>query len=214
MIVTEFVKAICSVCPCKFNPAGNANQNMDPPQIPFQTQPTSTASTVERAVSVSMSRTHAITASSLSSPQVPSSSQQERDYSQFTSSPVEQARSYHPQELGRESASSWSPAHGKRLGPREQNSRPYVPDSQLSSEDLDVHGYQSSRHVSEGNEHISKSSTTETNALLSAVQEAAQLYDLPPAVLEQVVARVVREEGFPQLVSNLLLPELLSFMIF
>lgn len=205
MIVTEFIKTICSVCPCKFNPVGNANQNMDPPQIPVQTQPTT--SIVERAVSVSMSRTHATTASSLSSPQVPSSSQQERDYSQFTSSPVEQAGSYHPRELEWESTTPRSPAYRNRLSPREQSSRLYLPDSQLSSQDPDVHGYQSSRHISEGNEHISKTSTTETtNALLSAVQEATQLYDLSPTALEQVVARVVREEGFPQLVSDLLFP--------
>lgn len=212
MIVTEFVKTICSVCPCKFNPAGNANQNMDPPQIPFQTQPT--ASTVERAASVYIFRTQATTAPTLSSPQVASSSQQERDCSQFTSSPVDQARSYRPQKLGRESTMSWSPADRNQLGPREQSSRVYLPDSQFSSQDPEVHGYQSSRHISDGNEHISKSSTTETtNALLSAIQETTQLYDLSPTALEQAVARVVREEGFPQLVSNFLVPELLSFMV-
>lgn len=179
---------------------------MDPPQIPLQTQPSTSA--VERAVS--MSRAYAPTASSLSSPQVPGSSQQEKDSSQFTSSPVEQTRSYHPQELGRESTMSWTP-FGNRPGPTEQSSRQYLPDSQLSSQDPDVHGYQSSR-IPEGNEHISKSSTTKTaSALLSAVQETTQLYDLSPVALEQVVAKVVHEEGFPQLVRNFSLPELSSF---
>ncbi len=189
MIVTEFINTICSVCPCKFNPAGNATQYMDPPQIPFQTQPT--ASTVDHAISASMSRTHAPAGSSLSSPQVPSSSQQERDYSQFTSSPVEQARPYHSQELGRESRALWTPANGNRPVPGPQGSGLYFPDSQLSSQNVDGH---SSTHISEENERDPKNTATETaGALLSAVQETTQLYDLPPAALEQIIGRVVRE---------------------
>lgn len=178
---------------------------MDPPQIPFQTQPTA-ASTVDRAISASMSRTFAPAGSSLSSPQVPSSSQQERDYSQFTLSPVEQARPYHSQEPGRESKAPWTPTHGNRPVPSPQGSGLYFPDSQLSSQNVDSHWHQSSTHISEENECDPKNTATETaGALLSAVQEATQLYDLPPAALEQIVGRVVREEGFPKLVRNFLL---------
>ncbi|KAK7047606.1 hypothetical protein VNI00_006374 [Paramarasmius palmivorus] len=42
-----------------------------------------------------------------------------------------------------------------------------------------------------------------TDPILASLRDATKLYDLPPSKLEAVVAQVIREEGFVQLMENL-----------
>ncbi|KAK2464211.1 hypothetical protein APHAL10511_003668 [Amanita phalloides] len=202
-IATEFINTICTVCPCKFTPSGISNQNMDPPQIPPRAQPTTLA--IDNAIPASMFRYSTASALSLSSPQIPSSSQQERDYSQFTSSPAtvdmeKSSRISHSQGTVREHEVAWTPEFGNHSIPAEQSSKFYLPWSQLSSQDVD----RTSRLTQGDNEHKRGTSSTETgDTFFSALQEATQLYDLSPTILEQLIAKVVREEGFPRLLESL-----------
>ncbi|KAF8623099.1 hypothetical protein AX15_006510 [Amanita polypyramis BW_CC] len=220
-VVTEFINVICTVCPCKLNPADNTTlssvqvqgsnfvaKNMGPPQVPPRVElsvPTADRTVSAVHIPALISKHRAPSDKEAPTLQL-SSSQYASSCSQFTSSPTnvdaEHLRSYTLQEPVRESGTStWMPEFGNRSVQAEQYTRPIIPESQLSSQGTEAHRHQTSCPTLEGSGVRTRSEATDN--FLSVVQSASQLYDLSPAALEQIVGKVVREEGFPRLLESL-----------
>ncbi|KAF8635204.1 hypothetical protein AX17_003980 [Amanita inopinata Kibby_2008] len=152
----------------------------------------------------------------LSSPQFASSSQHGQDSSRFTSSPTNAHQNHPVSRRPRVAASEVPLHHTSNLNEyatvpnrveRQRQPNPDAYESQLdhfspqnpgSKNDESVDSIGSQIYASREN----TSATQVTDEILQSLQDATRLYSLPPANLERIVANVVREDSFKQLVKS------------
>jgi hypothetical protein len=142
-----------------------------------------------------------------SSPQFIGSSQQERDFSQLTSSPhTDQSQPYYTQNDRSQFGTQRIPDRheiASKSNSTEEHSQPYFPESQVFSQS--VNNQESgpvNKTTEQGEITPHKMNDNLNDNFLSALREfeATELYDLSPDALEQIVGEIVHEKGFPKLV--------------
>ncbi|KAI3621026.1 proteophosphoglycan 5 [Moniliophthora roreri] len=226
--VSQFIQSIESICPCKannnntvsvqpqrtlMNPATMMTpsrrittnphaQMMPPPMTPSQRPHASSDINPDRDIS-------AVSSSFVTVPQHSSQNQGQQNpfivsayleqhpssqgqYSAFTAPTIPETA----QHQQHSSHTQKQPSH-ERIQPPQSNSNlsMHIPSSSLPPSSLP----DSSTSQSFSSSSISSS----TDLILASLREQTKLYDLPPSKLEAIVAQVIREEGFVQLMESL-----------